>query len=40
MDSDWLGLIEVFLVSGPVLGWAVWQLVSVRRAQKRQGDKP
>lgn len=40
MSSDMLGLIEMLLVLGIVLGLAVWQLVSVRRAQRESKDDP
>jgi hypothetical protein len=35
MDSSWLALAEMILVLGGVLGFGVWQLVSVRRARDR-----
>jgi type II secretory pathway pseudopilin PulG len=39
MSSDMLGLIEMLLVLGIVLGLAVWQLVSVKRAQRETKDE-
>lgn len=31
MDGSWLGLIELLLVAGLVLGWACYELWSVRK---------
>jgi len=39
MDGSTLGLIELLLVLGIVLGLGIWQLVSVRREQKRDRGK-
>jgi hypothetical protein len=33
MNPQTLKLMELVLVFGAVLGWAVWELVSVRRSQ-------
>jgi hypothetical protein len=38
MDSDFLGLVELALVFALVLGWGVWELVSLRRG--RSTDTP
>jgi hypothetical protein len=38
MDGSWLGLIELLLVAGLVLGWAVYELWSVRKP--RDAPKP
>lgn len=35
MSASALGLVELLLVFGGVLGWAVWELLSVRRALKK-----
>lgn len=34
-----LGLVELLVVLGIVLGLAVWELVSVRRAQRKDKDE-
>lgn len=39
MPENAFGLIEMLLVFGIVLGLAVWQLVSVRRAMRRDRDR-
>jgi hypothetical protein len=35
MESSWLALAEMILVLGGVLGFGVWQLVSLRRERDR-----
>ncbi len=35
MDGDTLGLIEMTLVFGLVVGWGFWELHSLRRARER-----
>ncbi|MEJ1159248.1 hypothetical protein [Prosthecomicrobium sp. N25] len=32
--DEWYGLIEMILVFAVILGWAVRELISVRRAQR------
>jgi cytochrome oxidase assembly protein ShyY1 len=39
VDGSTLGLIEMLLVLGIVLGLGIWQLVSVRRELKRDREK-
>lgn len=39
MSENAFGLIEMLLVFGIVLGLAVWQLVSVRRAMRGDRDR-
>ena len=39
MSAQDLGLIELLLVFGAVIGFAVWQFVSVRRLLKRPPDE-
>lgn len=39
MDGSTLGLVEMLLVLGIVLGLGIWQLVSVRRELKRDRGK-
>jgi hypothetical protein len=39
VSSDSLGLIEMVLVLGGVLGLAIWQLVSVRRERRRDRQR-
>lgn len=39
MDSNLLGLIELLLVAGGVLGFAIWELVSVRRSIRRDAER-
>jgi hypothetical protein len=36
MDPNMLGLIELILVFGAVLGFAIWQLRDVSKAQKKR----
>ncbi len=38
MEPGLLGLIELVLVFGLVLGFAIWQLRDVARAQRRRRD--
>jgi hypothetical protein len=35
MESSWLAIAEMILVLGGVLGFGVWQLVSLRRERDR-----
>lgn len=35
MDGHTLGLIEMLLVFGLVVGWGFWELSSLRRARER-----
>jgi hypothetical protein len=39
LSGESLGLVELLLVLGIVLALAVWQLVSVRRAQRESKDE-
>lgn len=39
MDADLLGLVELILVFGLVLGLGAWQLWSVRRAERDAEEK-
>lgn len=39
MEGSALGLIELLLVLGSVLGFGIWQLVSVRRSQRRDAER-
>lgn len=36
MSGHTLGLIELVLVFGAVVGWAVWELWSMRRARRKR----
>ena len=38
MSSHSFGLIELLLVFGVVIGWAVWQLYTLRRDNRRTRD--
>ena len=38
MSGDLIFLIEMILVFGLVLGWAVWEVISVRRSLQRDRD--
>jgi hypothetical protein len=38
MSSGTLVLLEMLLVLGLVLGWAVWELVSLRRDKRRDEE--
>jgi hypothetical protein len=38
MESDFFGLVELVFVFAVVLGWGVWELVSLRRG--RSTDAP
>jgi hypothetical protein len=38
MHADWLGLIELFLVFGGVLGFGFWQLYDLRREKRRSAQ--
>ncbi len=38
MSSGWIVLLEFMLVVGLVLGFVVWQLVSLRRQRRRDRD--
>lgn len=38
MSSGTLVLLEMLLVLGLVLGWAVWELVSLRRDKRRDKE--
>ncbi|MDT8343045.1 MAG: hypothetical protein RQ752_01320 [Thermohalobaculum sp.] len=40
MDPRYLGLIELVLVFGAVLGFCVWQLRAVRRPPGGEGARP
>jgi hypothetical protein len=45
MNADLLGLIELFLVFGGVLGFGFWQLYDLKREKRRseqlrKGDEP
>ncbi|MFN7177692.1 MAG: hypothetical protein ACK4MX_12510 [Thermaurantiacus sp.] len=40
MDPDVLGLVELVLVFGAVLGFAIWQLRDVSKAQRKGREKP
>jgi hypothetical protein len=35
MESSWLAIAEMILVLGGVLGFGIWQLVSLRRERDR-----
>lgn len=39
MDGSLLGLVELLLVLGSVLGFGIWQLVSVRRSIRRDAER-
>jgi hypothetical protein len=39
MDPEMLALLELLLVFGAALGFAAWQLISLRRA-KRSKNRP
>jgi hypothetical protein len=39
MDPGLLGLIELVLVFGLVLGFAAWQFIDVSRAQRRRREQ-
>jgi hypothetical protein len=39
MAGETLALLEMLLVFGLVLGFAVWQLVALRRVRKGDGDR-
>ncbi|SIR60555.1 hypothetical protein [Pseudacidovorax sp. RU35E] len=38
--QSWFGLIELLLVFGGVIGWAVWQWWDWRRWKARQPQRP
>ena len=38
MDNDYMILVELILVLGLVLGFGIWQLVSVRRSIRRDRE--
>ncbi len=40
MDPSLLGLVELVLVFGLVLGFAAWQWIDVSRAARRRRGKP
>jgi hypothetical protein len=39
MDPNILGLVELLLVFGLVIGFAIWQLRDVRKAQTKRRDE-
>ena len=39
MSNEAVGLIELLLVFGVALGWAIWELVSRRRSDRGQDER-
>lgn len=40
MSAGWFALVEMLLVFGGVLGWAIYQIRSVSRASEEDAKRP